>query len=272
MLLPKFKDSMIAAYSLNRSELLLATTYHAEMGPLIRSMLNNLVASGIEGKLRDVEATQAAGKVVHIKDAKYFNYNELSGEQGRDVLARGLDQMYPSEVLEQQIELEGDPDTKAKLKKELDRLNRAKKLAKLLFTNFDMLNIILGHNQFQTKTRAHNNGLSIDDPVAIENQVASYVHNGERYGGNPKDWRAWILPYFKRFPKNARLGAGGDPTRIRELQHSIILHQECFYDTDNFFGKVELPSMQYFDEHGHVVYPLEYQSFFPDTLDLSYFG
>lgn len=222
----------LKAYVFSRKDLMIATTYNPIWGELTRDILRNIIESAAKGKVT-INGTE-----------EKFDYNMLAGEQGFTHLNDMVSKSYPTPT--------SPPATEAEVKK----VENAKMYAKLLFTVFDMLNIVLQENQLQTKTRAHNNGLQMTDAISLQFPLAAYVHNSERYGGNPKDWRAWFLLYLEEIPESnsGRFGAKGNSHRLHEMQRMLKIHQEAYYDTSSFVGKVKIPGFC--------------RSLFPDTYDL----
>jgi hypothetical protein len=167
------------------------------------------------------------------------SYNSLAGEQGRENLAEMVEVLHPN------------PANMGEKKK----VSRAKMFSQRLFTTFDMLNIVLQEEQLTTQTRAHNNGLEMTDAISLQLPLATYEHALERYS-NPKDWRAWFLIYLETIEASteSRFGADHDSQKLHEVQANLIIHQEAYFDTDSFAGKIKIPGFC--------------KSLFPDTFDL----
>lgn len=223
--------------TMNRRELLIATTYHPEWGEQIREMLEFVyktaaLRSGevvVERNGEEVvilENQVALGENIKYKHNSRLFYGSLSGEQGRTRLGRALEQ-YSQEHFPNINPL-------------------ALELANELFTSFDLLTISLTELQKKTMTRGHNTTGSDEDRVMYMDPLASMIHRCLRYGGNKEDWSLWFLVYLEDIPpyeqctRGEQLGKNKeDHEWLREKQHMLKKHQSVFYPIEPFAGKVE---------------------------------
>lgn len=219
----------LRVFGLKREELIMSATYHPEWGEETRRILRWLIE----------ETARESQKI----DGVTLNYEALAGDKGRDNLDKVFEKFFPGTTHKDKM---------------------AQSFAKKLFTSFDMLSIILQEKEHQTRTRVHNQGLNMPDPVSVQEPLASYIHAEGRYGGNEKDWRAWWLVYLPDLPHDPAhphddpYGTGEHKEVIRHVQKLVKMHQRAFMPIEAFAGKIPLP--------GYC------ESFFPDTYDLVTLG
>lgn len=202
---------------IKREDIIAAITHHPQYGREVRQILRFIIEKAAQ---REQIYDQVTNK--WIKNPDYIPelaYGSLSSpERGRDLMDKHINTQFSAV----------DPEVR--------------RLAGLLFTSFDMLTISLQELQKTTQTRGHNAGLEDKDIILLQDPLASFVHRAQRYGSNEKDWTGWWTLYLTKVHPNHTLGtqAGRDGGRdIEELQETLKMYEEVFYDTDTFAHKIK---------------------------------
>ncbi|NCN23890.1 MAG: hypothetical protein COU65_03905 [Candidatus Pacebacteria bacterium CG10_big_fil_rev_8_21_14_0_10_42_12] len=212
--------------SIERVDLLKATTYHPIYGKLIREILKDLVQEvATPGSEISYDVVCNSGK-------------------GRTQISRYVDDNYLDEA--------------KKLYSDLPALEATKKarfaisFATTLYYSFDLLTVSFAELQKQTKTIIHGTlkaGQKVEDidRVITVRPDAGLVHRIERYD-TFSDWSGAWLPVMESIPSDhGKKGLAKHRKALLDLREEQLLMFNCFSDSTLFSGENGIQNTTLFD-------------------------